>query len=813
LQQRQGRWPAQATFDTKPRMASRETAESVSPQATFDTGPRMAAPETAESVSPGVEQWPVDAGCAEAPNGRAHTQSAPPSGGPQQALRLLCLFHLNLAFSSLEEESHDDVIRRCYWPALELARDTGFPVALEVTGWTLERIAQLDPGWIELLRELLCEGCVELVGSAHAQCAAPLLPAEVNLWNLRLGRQVYGELLGVAPRIALVCEQVYSPGLVGLYLQAGYEALIVDWDNARRSHPQWPDEYRLHPQRARGAGRSIPLVWSKSIAFQKFQRYAHGELSLERYVEYVRGVAHGERDADADANADSDAGLSRAPGRALMLYANDVEIFDHRPGRFAAEPDLEENEWGRIATGLRTLREDGVGRPTLPAELLDLLNGPGAGHELRLEAPAQPIPVKKQDKYNVSRWAVTGRDDIGINTRCWRVFERLRSTDCVDPDRWRELCELWASDYRTHITQARWDSYLARLEEVERRWQPIRPVDSDGILAGLTFTGGIAPDGTSPGEAVPCGTVPGGTLVGVPGETLRGEAVSGGTLVGVTSSGVTLAGEGPFYGSSGDVIELRAGTIALRLNARRGLAIESFADTRVAERPLFGTLEHGYYPTIELGADFYSGHLVQESPLTHKVTDLERVRPTVGRDAHGRTCALATIPTERGPIEKAIRLDPSAGTVEIEWSLHWEELPLGSLRLGHVTMLPEAFDAQTLWYATHNGGAELETHPIAGAAFDHGAAVSALVSCRQGLGATEGVVLLGDAHSTVRVEIDRAIALPLGLITWIPGDQRWFLRLAFTLTESDETRRGGIPRTAEDPQRMRMRISAERTTS
>jgi hypothetical protein len=722
-----------------------------------------------------------------------------------QALRLLCLFHLNLAFSSLEEESHDEVIRRCYWPALELARDAGFPVALEVTGWTLERIGQLDPGWIERLRELLWEGCVELVGSAHTQCAAPLLPAEVNLWNLRLGRQVYGELLGVAPRIALVCEQVYSPGLVGLYLQAGYEALIVDWDNARRSHPQWPEEHRLHPQRALGAGLSIPLVWSKSIAFQKFQRYAHGELSLERYVEYVRGVAHGERNAnsDSDANADSDAGLGRAPGRALMLYANDVEIFDHRPGRFAAEPDLEENEWGRIATGLRTLREEGVGHPTLPAELLDLLDGPGAGHELRLEAPAQPIPVKKQDKYNVSRWAVTGRDDIGINTRCWRLYEWLRSTGCVDPDRWRELCELWASDYRTHITQARWDSFLARLEQVERRWQPIRPVDPEWTSPGLTSTGAIGRGWIGRGVTSPGLTSTGG--IGR-GRTGRGEIGPGGTPP-------RVLGEGLSTNTSGDVIELVAGTIALRLNARRGLAIESFADTRVAECPLFGTLEHGYYPTIELGADFYSGHLVQESPLTHKVTDLERVRPTVGRDAHGRTCALATIPTERGPIEKAIRLDPSAGTVEIEWSLHWGELPLGSLRLGHVTMLPEAFDAQTLWYATHNGGAELETHRIAGAAFDHGAAVSALVSCRQGLGATEGVVLLGDAHSTVRVEIDQAVALPLGLIAWIPGEERWFLRLAFTLTESDETRRGGIPRTVGDPQRMRMRISAERTPS
>lgn len=679
-----------------------------------------------------------------------------PRAPAAQAVRLLCLFHLNLAFSSLEEEAHAEVIRRCYRPALELACETDFPIALEATGWTLRRIAQLDPGWIELLRELLAQERVEFVGSAHAQCAAPLLPAQVNAWNLRLGREVYEELLGVAPRIALVCEQVYSPGLVPLYLEAGYEALIVDWDNARRSHPQWPAEHRLHPQRARGGGRSIPIVWSKSIAFQKFQRFAHGELTLERYLDYVRGVV-----TDA---------LS---GGALMLYANDVEIFDHRPGRFAAEPDLREDEWQRIATGLRALREQGAGIPVLPSDVLDLLDAPGAGHELQLESASQPIPVKKQDKYNVSRWAVSGRDDIGINTRCWRLYERLRGEGCEDQERWRELCELWASDFRTHITQARWEVYLERLAAAEREWL-IRV----------------------PGEGVPA-QAPLATQA-------RDRAVAGPAW-----EALEPVGEAGALGHEGDILALRAGALALRLNLRRGMAIEAFADARLSERPLLGTLEHGYFPTIELGADFYSGHLVQESPLTHKVTDLERVQPRVGRDARGRLCVLARIATELGPVEKAIRLDPAG--VELEWTLLWPELPHGSLRLGYVTLLPAAFQARSLWYATHNGGAESETHRIDCPAFDHGGAVSALVSARQGLGLTEGVVLLGDAQRALRVEVDQACARPLGLVSWVPGAERWLLRLCFALTESDETRRGAIPRAPGEPQRVRLRISAERT--
>jgi hypothetical protein len=656
---------------------------------------------------------------------------------PPEPARLICLFHLNLAFSSLEEEAHADVVRRCYHPMLDLIEQASFPIAVEATGWTLRWIAAVDSHWIERARELLAGGQLELVGSAHAQCAAPLLPAEVNAWNLRLGREVYDELLGAQPRIALVCEQVFSPGLVPLYLNAGYEAIIVDWDNAYRSHRDWPREHRRHPQRAVGGGTSMPVVWSESIAFQKFQRFAHGELSLQRYIDFVRDAAG-------------------SHGGALMLYANDAEVFDHRPGRFAAEPELGDGEWVRIADGLRALREQRVGLPALPSDLLELLDEPQAGHELTLEAADQPIPVKKQDKYNVTRWAVTGRDDIGINTRCWRLYDRLSAEGCQDADAWRELCELWASDFRTHITESRWDAHLERLSEMERRWSATPPAGGPPLRR----------------DAEPA-----------PG------AVS----------------------SEGSHLELRSGELTLRLNARRGLAIEAFTDTRVCERPLFGTLEHGYFPTIELGADFYSGHLVQEAPVRQKVTDLERVEPRVGLDERGALCALAEIPTSLGPIEKAVRLDPAQRSVELEWTLGFSELPLGSLRLGHVTLCPESFDSQTLWYATHNGGVALEVHRVGGPEFDHGGAVSALVSSRQGLGLTEGVVLIGDAERTLRVEIDQACARLLGLVSWTPAGERWLLRLSFALTESDDTRRGPIARDSATPQRARLRIRAEHT--
>lgn len=112
---------------------------------------------------------------------------------------------------------------------------------------------------------------------------------EVTAANLRLGHQVYDTLLGQRPRLALLNEQAYSAGLVPLYLEAGYQAIIMEWNNPARGHPDWDPEWRYLPQQVQGpAGERLPLIWNKSIAFQKFQRYAHGELELDELLDYVR---------------------------------------------------------------------------------------------------------------------------------------------------------------------------------------------------------------------------------------------------------------------------------------------------------------------------------------------------------------------------------------------------------------------------------------------------------------------------------------------------------------------------------------------
>src|SRR5882724_2954449 len=131
-----------------------------------------------------------------------------------ESLHLFAVFHLNLAFSSIEESERASVIERCYWPLLALAATHG-PVGVELTGYTLEEIETRDPHWVGRFRELIAQGKIELVGSGYAQLIGPLVPARVVEANLKIGNEAYNRLLGVAPTLALVNEQAYSGGLVG----------------------------------------------------------------------------------------------------------------------------------------------------------------------------------------------------------------------------------------------------------------------------------------------------------------------------------------------------------------------------------------------------------------------------------------------------------------------------------------------------------------------------------------------------------------------------------------------------------------------
>jgi len=658
-------------------------------------------------------------------------------------LSLFTVFHLNLAYSSIGEEQRPEVVQCCYRPLLRLAREYNLPFGIEASGYTLEAAAAIDPAWLDELRRLTTQGPCEFIGSGYAQIIGPLVPAEVNAANLRLGHQVYERLLGFRPQIALVNEQAYSAGLVQHYLDADYRAIVMEWDNPARYHPEWDPEWPYLPQITCGQhGEEIPLIWNKSIAFQKFQRYAHAEIGLAEYLKYLS-----EHLSDK--------------ARAFSLYGNDIEIFDFRPGRYRTEASLhEDGEWDRIDRFFETLLSENCFRFIRPSQVLDLLDVPGAGNRLHLESSEQPIPVKKQEKYNITRWAVTGRDDLGINTSCWRIYEALAGNRQSTDDDWRELCYLWSSDFRTHITEARWAAYRKRLLAFENK-----VMEGRKLVASKHH---------------------------------------------ISSPDPKVALVEPSIERNGDYLTIETERLKARLNCRRGLAVDGLWFKDVSDKPLCGTLPHGYYDNIELGADYYTGHIILEALGQPKVTDLNPVDPSVKEtDDRAGIIIEGVISTPLGPVRKRLWVSFSEPVLELGYRFDWDDVPPGSLRLGNVTLNPEAFDRSSLFYRVHNGGWKAEKFPLTGKDLDQGHAVSFLVSARSGIGITEGIVEIGDASHCLSIEVDKAKASLVGLVNYREVASSYFCRLALSATEVDETRRG-VNSSAGDKKvcQMRIRITA-----
>jgi len=615
-------------------------------------------------------------------------------------------------FSAIEEEDNSTVIESCYWPLLKLAEEKQIPMGIELSGITLERINQLDPRWVEKFRSLCEAGVCELIGSGYSQLIGPLVPAEVNQMNLDLGARVYIELLGIQPDIYLINEMAYSQGIILHYLNQGAKAIIMEWENPFSFHLDWDKEWAYYPQEAvTSDGRSVPIIWSRSIAFQKFQRYAHGEKTLEEYLNYLSSHT-----ADVP--------------RAFPLYSNDVEIFDFRPGRFEAEAKLDnKNDWERIEELIDALKKKSTVQFCLPKETLDKEKIFPKRQKLVVESADQPSPVKKQPKYNLSRWAVTGKNDLFINTTCYKILNAFQQKGMLvsDEDK-KELCWLWSSDFRTHITAKRWKKYLVRLKNMEQRWQ-----NGSNKIKGVSIN---------------C----------------------------------------PDLDNNGDLWRVRGKNIRVSFDIRKGMSIYQMSFPEIFQSELIGTLPHGYYDDIRLGGDFYSGHLTFQTPAKGQVTDLNLCEPTIESN-NGILVLSAVIDSPFGTILKRWKINDDLGTLTLSYVLDWKDVPRGSLRMAYLTLKPGAFNQENLAFSTNNGGA-LEKFLINKKNFSHGSPASFLVSANQAVGITEGTLEIGDQDKKICVFSSRETASVIGMITNQMIRDQQFTRVCFSGEEMDETVRG-----------------------
>ncbi len=722
-------------------------------------------------------------------------------------LYLYTVFHANLKFSSIPEDQYSLVLDRCYWPTLDLLEDYDVSLGLEFPASTLEIIKNLDSGFIDTLKRYWEMGKCEVIGSGYSQTIFPLIPAKANLMNLKQGNEIYEKILSKRPITAYVNEQTYSSGLIEIYKSAGYENLIMEWDNTTKFN-HYPDHYKYKPKIVVGAGNAkMNLIWNNTISFQKFQRFVHGLLSFNEYIQYLNSHYSAEED------------------RAFLLYGNDLEIFDYRPGQGAFLHSITEpsNEFDRIRelfdyfeknSSIELITPDQVVRKFKP-EI-----------EVKLESSEYPIITKKQDKYNVTRWAVCGRENSKINTQCYKLFNRLQDIEFLNgivqkkvdeseiDNLWLELTNLWSSDFRTHTTDEKYMKFRNRLgaalelsEKIFKHLISQVPIEDDFVLINpndfdwndpfeftLQFEHGrfkgdlvILLDGQEvktqqeETEFYRDGSIRATKIVINP--YMKSHSIAHGKV----SVKESLNKNHVYIDTEQDII--KTPEVKLALSALRGGTIRELAFPKISDKHLIGELSHGYFDDISYSPDWYSGHVIVYDRSGKKFTDLtstEIIYPDIEK-CPIRMPVRCKINMPIGTLWKTYYVYVDKPMVDLVYRFNLSNLFPLSFRLGIATINPQCFNMDRLRYSTINGGTIPEVFYLKGKTVRQDNPVSLGVSTHHCLGATEGWVDISDNEKGIAIITEKSQLYSVPLLHYEEIKNSFFLRVYTSIGEMDDT--------------------------
>jgi hypothetical protein len=626
------------------------------------------------------------------------------------------IFHLNLAFSSIEEDKHIEVINKCYWPMLNLIEKTNICVGIEMTGWTLKRILKLDKSWVNKFKFLLSQNKCELIGSGWSQIIGPIVPYEINIKNHKIALDYYYTILSVKPKLVLVNEMSFSRSMIDIYIEIGYLGFIMDGDNVKLALNL--DSNNLLPTHALGNNNNVlPVLWSDSILFQKFQRVIHKDISEEEYFDYLITYKNNRNN------------------NFIPIYTNDIEIFDFRPGRFTTESKINNfSEWESIRKILTKIQNEIKINIISPSEVLEIINN-SYKRISQITSIKYPIPVKKQLKYNINRWAISGRNDLWLNTVCYKLHKNLLITKNQNDKNWKYLCEFWSSDYRTHITDIKWKKLIKNLEKNCKEIISINDINQfSNKKSGHN----------------------------------RYEIIND---------------------DDGIYSTIKTDYLTLVLNKRRGATIKSLSFKSHNNQNIIGTINQGYFNSIEYGVDYYSGGVLIESPQTRKkFTDLEYSNPLIEVNENNLIISLL-VNQDDFTIKKTMIISLQSEMLSISYDFVNFKRVAGIVRVGLITFL-EDFLNSSLKLECFNGGNNLETFDL-NMNVNHGMPVSAFVSSTASLGISGGLIKIFSETKSIFFRWDNAKCAAAPMFKYLKIGDKILSRLSFSLCELDDTFKEG----------------------
>lgn len=272
-------------------------------------------------------------------------------------------FHLNLDFSSIEESERLAVINSSYVPLFELRHS--YEIYFEATISTLRSIQELEPSFFGRVSLYFKSNQRQFIGSGFYQIIHDCYSDDVFERNVEKAKNEYNQLLGFVPEIWLANEMVFSRRLLRLYAKYGIAKLMVD----KRSLPSVYHSY----SELLISDLDLTLVFADSLNWQLLQDVTTGSQKTEFLT------------------------LKRSFKSHEFIYSGDAEHFGVNLARF----DHEIPQFGA----------DRVDLLVSFLEKIEIEYEPVQSERINLADFTKAIYVKKQIKYNVSRWLIGGKYD------------------------------------------------------------------------------------------------------------------------------------------------------------------------------------------------------------------------------------------------------------------------------------------------------------------------------------------------------------------------------------------------------------------
>jgi len=247
----------------------------------------------------------------------------------------------------------EDAYQRSYLPFLKvLFRHPSIHVSLHFSGVLLEWMEAHHPESFDLLRTLVSNRQVEMMGGGMEEPILVMLPERDRIGQLTKMRKYLSDHFGVSAQGCWLAERVWEQGLVTPVVQSGYRYIPVDDSHFRYAGLS----------RANMAGYYITEDQGNTLAIfpmDEYLRYIIPFAPVEKTIEYLRQQAQTEGSPVVTYAADGEK-FGIWPGTYKLVYAEGwLEKF------FAA---LEENaDWLKTVTFSEALDDvQSIGKVFLP---------------------------------------------------------------------------------------------------------------------------------------------------------------------------------------------------------------------------------------------------------------------------------------------------------------------------------------------------------------------------------------------------------------------------------------------------------------